>query len=322
MASKDYEQGEDYEEYEDDEDAEEYDEDGDVETVYDTFYGIPKKVVYLGVAVVIVIVIAIFVFVTWGGDKESEEEAPVAEDTPVAADGADDFDSMWGGDTFTDTPVVEEQPVTENTYQYDIEDLTPFDVKELRSYGYTGDEIEFAISHGFSIEAMIERSKAELDAANVESWKRTSDAASDEYKHLMNMTYLGQPEGDAVVNQDELEFLDRVMMSSYVTINCDYVKCPQNGMQLYLKCKVANDTYYWYPVSPDRWVTLPDSGNIVLQITFMQYGEGTFITDAVETDSTLDTIDSSNDIDDVTDGTATEEAVDEATSSDGVFLTE
>lgn len=314
MASKDYEQGEDYEEYEDlDEDAEEYDEDDDVETVYDTIYGVPKKVVYVGVAVVIVVIIAIFVFVSWGGDEEVEEEPAFVDETVWVDEPAE----------VVQEPVedVQEEIPVDDTFVYDIEDLTSFEIKDLRSYGYTGDEIEYSISHGFDTDAMIERAKAELDEVNRESWERTSDAASDEYKYLMSMTYLGQPDSDEVIDQSQVEFLDRITLSTDVTINCDYEKCPMKGMQLYLKCKVANDTYYWYPVTPDRWVTLPDKGNIVLRITFEQYGIGTFITNAVETDSTLDTIDSSNDIDDVTDGTAVAEEASES-EPENTFLTE
>lgn len=305
MANVDLEQGEDYEE-EVLEDDEEVEEDGDVDTVYDTFYGIKKTYVYIGIAVVIVLVIALAVFST-----RKKKEKPVEDDiiydqtydmTSEVTIGGDDTSTMPEPDYSQDMPPVDE-PIADD-YVVNFEELSTEDEILLRSYGYTGDEIEFSISNDFSVEEMVARAQKRLDDANRESWIRTSDVASPEYKYLMSMSYLGQADTDTIVDQSELEFLDQHIRRSSQVINCDYEKCPLKGMQLYLKCQIADDTFYWYPVTPERWVTLPDKGNIVLNIQFMEYGEGHYIIGAAETDSTLNTIDSSHNIDDVTAGTA------------------
>lgn len=322
MSNVDLEQGEEYEENSDYYDDEEYDEDDDVETVYDTIYGIKKEYIMIGAVVLIVLVIAVVVIASWASKKkETDSEVFVSEDNDdVFSYGdtyySDDDDIFDYGDTDDDIfdygdfeeydPSLYEEP--------DIEDISTEDMILLRSYGYTGDEIEYSISHGFSVEAMVERSKAEMDEANRESWVRTSDAASAEYKYLLENTYLSQPEAMPVSDQDELEFMERVDRTRTEEVNCDYVKCPMNGLQLYLKCKVATDIYYWYPIDPSRWCKLPDRGNIVLKVTYREYGDGLYITGATEVDNTLSTVE--------TDGVTTVETPETTESSGESFLTE
>lgn len=307
------------EEYEEQDVTDEVDEDDDVETVVDTIYGIPKQYVYLGAAVVVVLIIGIVVFATRKsifGDKKKQEN--VVTDTWEDNTYSPDLDMSISTDTGSFGDVLVDDPYAgmdfpedlyyEDVY-YDMEDISSEDMIRLRGYGYTGDEIEYALSHGFSVDALIERAKSRLDSINAESWRRTSDASSEEYKYLMDKTYLGQPEAMPVIDQREMDPLQVINDYTNVVINCDYEKCPMNGLQLYLKCKIANDTYYWYPVRPARWATLPQSGNIVLRITFNNWAGSTYIVDAEETDSTLDTIDSSNDIHKVTEGVTATEAV-------------
>lgn len=143
-------------------------------------------------------------------------------------------------------------------------------IVQLRKLGYTGDEIELAISNGLSVEDLITEAQALRDAEAMEALKRIQDSASDEFKYMV---------ANSIFCMEEIEYdafdpnLDGAtnMPGSYV-VNADYYKCPTRGHQLFIKCKIANNTYVFYNVTPSRWETLPESGNIVLKIDYTMFG--------------------------------------------------
>ena len=178
------------------------------------------------------------------------------------------------------------------------------DIKvQLRKLGYTGDEIELALSNGLSTEALIEQATALRDAEAKEALIRIQDSASDEFKYIVNNSIFCMEEKTFDVYDHDIEGAINYK-GSYI-VNADYEKCPVRGYQLYIKCKIANDTYVFYDVSPDRWGTLPDSGNIVLRIQYTIIGShnpNMYITEIEEVNTTEITVnpeDSASDLNDI-----------------------
>ena len=291
-------QGEDYEEL--DVLSEEYDEEGaeDTESDIQTIFGIEKNkfIIMLIAGVLIILVLALVV----GKKVSSENTNTEPTNLPSEDFSLDEGDSgfveedttpqstnpdvkLWG-DTATDEEVEDAGP--------DISSISTDVEIQLRKAGYTGDEISYALDHGFNTDALIEAAAELHQEAAKEALAAISDTAGDEYKALLNYTYLGQPEF-TVSDQSGLNVEDMHIVERTVTKNVDYVKCPPHGYQLYLKCKITPDTAYWYAVTPQRWCQLPDAGNIVLKYIELEYGDHTYITSVTEADNTLSTVDSS-----------------------------
>lgn len=337
---KTMEQDEEYEEdLEDDEDLD-YEEEGDEDTEpqIDTIYGIPKKYVVIGGAILLIVVIAVFVISTM--KKSSDEEVyvppvqteitepeitePIQEvsyaDGDVGPNGMvwDETTQSWCSQEIWD--MNHEEPT--------LESLSTENELLLRKMGYTGDEIQLAMQNGFSIEALVGAAQELHDEESIESLKRMSDHASEEFRYIVNNTYFSQP-GFVFENQLDLEFADATFYDGQFTVNSDYTKCPSYGAQLQLKCRISNDLYIWYVVTPRRWETLPESGNIVLNVGYTVWGSYAYITTVAEVDPSLATIDASADasISDNIEGTsggsvAAEEVIDPANYQDATVLGE
>lgn len=193
---------------------------------------------------------------------------------------------------------------TSSTETSTEETVVDEDIKvQLRKLGYTGDEIELALSNGLSTDALIEQATALRDAEAKEALIRIQDSASDEFKYIVNNSIFCMEEKTFDVYDHDIEGAINYK-GSYI-VNADYEKCPVRGYQLYIKCKIANDTYVFYDVSPDRWGTLPDSGNIVLRIQYTIYGShnpNMYITEIEEVNTTEITVnpeDSASDLNDI-----------------------
>lgn len=288
-----YTQGEDYEEEDygfEDEEAE-YDEE-DAELEIDTFYGVPKKYVYLGGAIILVIIIAVAVFSSVGKKSStSNDDVPVYDDN--------DFLDTSDYDIILDDPISEpSEVIVAEPAVVDVTDVTDEEKEMLRGLGYTGDEIEVSLSNGFNVQAMVDHAKELRDAEASAALERMSDHASEEFKGMLYYTYLGQPEvWNPQGSRDEIE-----EQRASVKINADYVKCPTRGNQLFLKCKIATDAYVWYQCPPVRWLSLPAEGNIVLNVDFWLMNDVAYVTGITEADSTLNSIDSSHSYQDISDG--------------------
>lgn len=278
-----------------DEDAE-YDEESELEI--ETFFGVPKRIVYIAAAALVVLIIFVAVISMWAsGSKKSK------------ADDYDDYDDYDYGYVDNDAPdIVDFDDTADVDVVYDspeIVDLLPPTIdsiedttrETLRGLGWTADEIELTLSYGFDEVAMIDHARELRDKEAAEAWKRMSNQASEEFQGMLYYTYLGQPE----VWNPEGNMSDIESTMSNVKINADYVKCPTYGHQLWLKCKIATDTYVFYQCHPARWVTLPDEGNIVLSVDFWNMNGNSYVTGISEADSTLNSIDSSHTYADITD---------------------
>lgn len=286
---------EDLDEFDDEEGFVEDDEDyGEI----DMILGFPKKYVYVA-AVAIGLLLLLFVIVFTRKKKDNEIVPPdinieysQVDDVQFYDDGFDDFEEEE----------VEYEPEYEvgemlNGYMWDGEkwvEPTPeidFETnKRLRAAGYTGDEIEYALRNGFDTEALIQASNELYDEEAKKALERMSDSASEEFKFLLDRTYFGEV-GYEFVPQSNLPAQEQTIVSNSFVVNADYIKCPTYGSQLYLKCKVASDLNVFMIMTPQRWETLPASGNIVLRVYYTQYGPNRYVTEVKEVDSTLETID-------------------------------
>ena len=175
--------------------------------------------------------------------------------------------------------------------------------EDLRKLGYTGDEIELAIQMGTSFEELAEEAQALRDEEAKEALIRMSDSASEEFQMIANNSIFCMPK-TSFESYDQEASTSTYVASSY-TVNADYVKVPTYGYQLLLKCKIANNTYVFYNVTPEQWDRLPESGNIILEISYTLYGTTStrlYITNIEEislTDANVNTEDSGSDLNEI-----------------------
>lgn len=313
-------QGEEYEEEDygiEEDDAEYEDEESDLEV--DTFFGVPKQYVYLGGAVLLVLIIAVVVIATWRKDDDSTDSAAELEEN--------DFLDTEEVDIVMDDVYVDDNQDDDTNYDdYDdyvgtVSDITTEETDELRRLGYTGDEIELAISYGLNYQSLVDHATELRNQEAKDALARMSDTAGEEFKEIMNYTYMGQPE---FINPtgDRSEYEES---RTSVKVNADYVKCPVNGTQLWLKCHIAQDAYIWYLCSPPRWLSLPDEGNIVLSIDFWIMNDNAYVVNVQESDSSLNSVDASDhNFEEITSGEEqqSESHDEEQSSEEASFLTE
>lgn len=161
---------------------------------------------------------------------------------------------------------------------------------QMRAYGYTADEIDMAVQMGVTLQQLEDEAKAAQDVKAVEALKRMSDHGSKEFKRMKKYSIFAMPR--VTFDNVKASSLRDDYDASYI-VNADYEKCPTYGLQLFIKVKVANKTYAFMSVTPERWRSLPDTGNIVVQVSMRVYGSkhvNTYITDIVEVDTTHNTV--------------------------------
>ena len=295
---REYNQGDTYTEYAEDDEELEFDESGeDTDAKITKLWGMPLKVVVLGGVSALALVLMLFFFSTRKTESPVDDfvavdvpdvseytEASSAESVEVSSDAVYDIETgTW----------IEAGSSSDSTTVVNIDDLSTEEQVTLRKLGYTGDEIKVALSNGFDVQGLIDAATALHDAEADEALRRMSDSASEEFRYIVENSYFGQPGWEFVSHADDMWGTFDYIHESYV-VNADYVKCPTYGSQLQLKCKIAEDLEVFYIVTPERFASLPEYGNIVLNVEYTIYGENTYVTNITETDSTLDSIDSSN----------------------------
>lgn len=169
--------------------------------------------------------------------------------------------------------------------------------KVLKSYGYTGDEIELAKTLGVSVEQLVMAAQSLRDNVAAKSLERMSDHASQEFQMMYNYSLYSLPNFKYKAIPKDAETW--VWQDGSFTVNADYEKCPTYGYQLQLKVKVANGTYAYMYVTPQHWEELADSGNIVVNVSYSLYGPDKknahlYITDIVEVDTTTHSVNPSD----------------------------
>lgn len=216
---------------------------------------IPIKYIAIGGAAIFVIVITLVIIINVFSKNNDIMGTPgsVPEDPLPANPIDDDFDAYL--------------ETIEVAYSYTEEEK-----QELRAWGYTGDEIEQFESE--------ERDVAELVAASKQAQEEMratlSNPESEEYKALLNDTWLGQPSFDLPEYNDSVPY--EVEYHSY-TFNADYEKIPAHGTNLYLKVDMGDGSFHFMECPLDLYMKLADAGNIVVTYKTVTYQGVTVIYD-------------------------------------------
>lgn len=207
-----------------------------------------KRIIFgiVGVLVAVLIAISIFSIV---GKKAAKKPDP--EDITV---GDSDYWSQY------DEP---------STYTEDEKTL-------LRSWGYTGDEIESNEKSKTHVDDLVAEAKKEQEAARA----TLSNPQSPEYQKLLNETWLGQdainlPAYKKDVTESELSYVTH-------TYNADYTKVPPHGHNLFLKVYLPDGSYAFMECAITRFMQLKDVGNIVVSYTEITFGKTSIIEDMKE----------------------------------------
>ena len=251
------------EDADDDEEDEDDEDDDDEESYHSSSFGGNTKFIVIGVAAVVVILIGVFVVRPMLTKKSSDDTLAEEE---------------WDDTLVDETAEVYEEPAPVETHTVREVLTTDENATILSTYGYTGSEIQLAESLGLDMATLISNSQSRQEASAREAIKKLSDTGSTAYKNLVNKTYLSQERNSDPVDQSKLPAELQINNTVIRTYNGTYEKCPTFGTQLFLKCKIFNGIYVWYPISPARWVQLPDTGSIVLDVALCQYGNGTYVT--------------------------------------------
>lgn len=183
------------------------------------------------------------------------------------------------------------QQNSQSSNSYSVSTYTEEQIEMLKRLGYTGDEIEVAANNYLDYEALVETAQARIDEEALAALKRMSDQSSEEFQYLLNYSIYSMPYVE--FTSREGEFLGYNQPGSYI-VNADYEKLDTYGYQLFIKIKIANATYAYMPVTPERWDTMPATGNIVVRVNYVRYGtvenNGVYITSIVEQDITQITV--------------------------------
>lgn len=157
--------------------------------------------------------------------------------------------------------------IEENTFKYNMDERDL-----LRNYGFTADDIDRLEVEETNPNAAVEEVISNRKEINDAELKPYLDGASDQFKKLKDMTWIGTGTmSPSVFSAVEGEF------EQYSgTYNCDYVKVTPMGVQLFLKVILAdfNNQAVFMMVNPELYNKLSDSGNLVVEIEFNQYTDG------------------------------------------------
>lgn len=175
----------------------------------------------------------------------------------------DEIDFFGSGEIFTDG--------TQDTTPTSTLSYSNLEVELLRSWGYTGDEIEFHASIGTTVDSLVEYSKSLQEDALLEIYHK----GTKEYRRLLKNTWLGQK--NMHIPDDCSTYY-----SETFTYNLDYDKVPPKGSQLILKLDLEDGGNAFMFTTPDRWQQLKDSGNIVVSITYAVINDFRVITEIKE----------------------------------------
>lgn len=170
----------------------------------------------------------------------------------------------------SDETEAETQPTFSVTY-------TSAELKALRKWGYTASELEIASRDGLTPQELVDSARADREEAQKEALAAVSDTASDEYKKLLNQTWLG---GEPL---DVSQFTaDYVYNTEERTEIADYEKCDPHGEQCFIKVYLDNGDAAFMQVTPQRFNELPDTGNMVVVIDDVTLNDVTVITSITE----------------------------------------
>lgn len=222
------------------------------------------KVIACIIGIAVVLIIIVFIVSGISASRRKKAEAKAEQDVMEQIQVMEDYYNEHPEErpTPADPNVTEDAVNTEASMDmgtmvnYKLED-----VKILRKWGYTANELEIASRDGITAKALVEQAKKDRESAQREALKAVSNTASPEYQTLLNKTWLG---GDPI----DLSGVDPniVYNTETWTENVDYEKCGAQGTQLFVKLYLDNGTSAFMTVTPGRYVELADSGNMVVNI--------------------------------------------------------
>lgn len=234
-----------------------------------------KILIVAGIAVALVLVIIVGLFVKEKVSGPSQEDKDrVAKYEQAASDEEPDNGEVSDPDDNGNITLDKPEETDE-----DAVPITDEDVKELRSYGYTGDEIEQAKIDGVSASYMIKEAKKSMDERLKEEYTEIRDSmldsGSEDYKNLIELTWLN---GENVEVKPE-QGGDEKSYSKYSTReNVRYVKVPAHGNQLFIQLTLKDRDPIYFNVSPQKYWKLDQEGNMVISYTVYEFGGKEYIT--------------------------------------------
>lgn len=214
---------------------------------------IPKKALIAGGVVLAVGLIAVGIFAFM-----SREAKPSEEDLPEIS---------------IDIDAIEQE----------LSSYTEDEIRGLRAAGYTGDEIEKYQESFVSVEELMVSARKLQQEFMQESYVELRDgvmnSASEDYKNLLNMTWLG---GNVV----EVGPLEGKTIYDYQTeqlrANVNYVKIPSRGYQTMLKLDFPDGEVFFMNIHPTRYYVLAEKGNIVISYDKIVFGDDVYFSNVVE----------------------------------------
>ena len=237
----------------------------------------PKRLGIIGAAVVLVIVALLFLLRKDKGDtpedpgwEEGANEVKTNENGEIVI-GDEDFDEASAEESENTTPTeVINYAGVDLIYSAD-------EVEQLRSVGYTGDEIESSSEMGIDYYTLYDTAyndKAQKEADIIKEQGRRGSAA---YKEITRNTFLVNNLASYSLDK-AVEYADSFVHKEVV----DYQKLPVRGRQLFIQAKLPKGPYVFFTVTPFRYNQLPDSGNIVIEISEQNVGKKKVITNVQE----------------------------------------
>lgn len=229
-----------------------------------------KKLIVLGIGSTALIVVMVVASIVMSVKRKAAAEAKRQEE--LFAEVAKSYTPLESNDTSETEPATEQQDVSTSGSSY-----TDKELRALRKWGYTASEISIAERDGLSARDLVASAKEDREAAQKEALAAVSDTASDEYKNLLDKTWLGGEELDVSGFTSDL-----IYMPSERVENVDYVKCEPHNQQCFIKLILDNGIPAFMYITPDRYNELPDTGNMVVDIQTVTAGDVEVITSISE----------------------------------------
>ena len=227
-----------------------------------------KKLIAFGVGSTALIAIMVVTSIGLSVKKKAAEEAKRQEE--LYAEVAKSYTPLEADDN-TEAETEVEQDISS------VSSYTDKELRALRKWGYTASEISIAERDGLSAKDLVESAKEDREEAQKEALAAVSDTASDEYKNLLDKTWLGGEELDVSAFTSDLIYMPNERVE-----NVDYVKCEPHNQQCFIKLMLDNGVPAFMYISPDRYNELPDSGNMVVNIQTVTANDVEVITSITE----------------------------------------
>ena len=212
------------------------------------FKSINPKILVVGVIVIMILfIIAVFV------GKKSLEEKKEQELQEHA-------DAIISG----------EQVTVEEVFAY-----TQAEIEALRLAGYTGVEIDDYEFEEVDAQSLIKAAEEARKAQHEAEIVPYLNSASDEFKVLRSNTWVGLEEFDIPEDKETWQY--------YIeTYNVDYQKVAAAGMQCFVKFYLPDGNVGFFTLSPDRYISIADSGNMVIRVKYCAMSNGIQVITDVE----------------------------------------